>query len=54
MLTWIKDLGFPVAVAAYVLIRLEHVLRQIRDDQRDLMGLLGGRRRLDGRRRSAH
>jgi hypothetical protein len=41
----LRDVGFPVAVAAYVLVRLEHLLRQIRDDQRDFLGLLGGRLR---------
>jgi hypothetical protein len=42
---FIKTLGFPVAVAAFVLIRLEGLLRQIRDDQRDFLAIMGGRRR---------
>jgi hypothetical protein len=41
----LRDLGFPIAVAAFVLLRLETVLRQIRDDQRDMLGVLGARRR---------
>lgn len=46
----IKDVGFPAAVAAFVLIRLEVLLRQIRDDQRDLLGILGARRARDRER----
>lgn len=45
LVDFVKQLGFPVAVAAFVLIRLEGLLRQIRDDQRDFLAILGARRR---------
>ena len=45
LVDFVKQLGFPVAVAAFVLIRLEGLLRQIRDDQRDFLAIIGGRRR---------
>lgn len=40
-----RDLGFPVAVAAYVLIRLDRTLLQVRDELRELRRLSGDRRR---------
>lgn len=40
-----RDLGFPVAVAAYVLIRLDRTLLQVRDELRELRRLTGDRRR---------
>lgn len=43
-----RNLGFPVAVAAYVLVRLDHTLLQVRDELRAVRALLGERRRLDG------
>lgn len=47
VVTIIRDVGFPIAVAGFVLWRLDALLRQIRDDQRDVIGLLGGTRRRD-------
>lgn len=35
-LRWVRDLGFPAAVALYVLIRLERRLEQIREALHDL------------------
>lgn len=35
-LRWVRDLGFPAAVAFYVLFRLERRLEQIRDALQEL------------------
>ncbi len=40
-----KGVGFPVAVAAYVLLRLDRTLIQVRDELRELRRLTGDRRR---------
>ncbi len=40
-----KGVGFPVAVAAYVLLRLDRTLVQVRDELRELRRLTGDRRR---------
>jgi len=46
----VQLVGFPIAVAGYVLIRIEPRLREIRDAVRDLVQLTGGSRAIDRRR----
>jgi len=46
----VQLVGFPVAVAGYVLVRIEPRLREIRDAVRDLVQLTGGSRVVDRRR----
>lgn len=41
----VKDVGFPAAIAILVLWRLDTTLRQVRDELRELRSLLGDRRR---------
>jgi hypothetical protein len=47
---FITVIGFPAAVAGYVLIRLERRLTEVRDAVRDLVQITGGTRAMDRRR----
>ncbi len=46
---FITVIGFPAAVAGYVLIRLERRLTEVRDAVRDLVQISGGQRWTDRR-----
>lgn len=41
----LREIGFPAAVAIFVLYRLDGILRDVRDEIRELRHLLGDRRR---------
>lgn len=43
---WIANVGFPIAVAAFLLIRIERVLHNVRDDVKGMnakVSALGGK-----------
>jgi len=51
MITALRDfismVGFPIAVSAFVLLRVDRTLGQVRDAVRDLVKLNGGQRNGD-------
>jgi hypothetical protein len=44
---FISMVGFPIAVSAFVLLRVDRTLGQVRDAVRDLVKLNGGKRNGD-------
>jgi len=44
---FISMVGFPIAVSAFVLLRVDRTLRDVRDGVRDLVKLNGGQRNGD-------